>query len=105
MKKKMVVGIALAMGMLSAGAVSAFAAGSCCDDGKCADNQVVQKFNQESAALSSTLKAKNIELREQNSYDGLDVAKTNALEAEIRELKGKIRLIAEKHGLPSCCLN
>ena len=105
MKKKMIVGIALAMGMLSVGAVSASAAGSCCNDGKCADKQVVQQFTQETATLSSALKAKDIELREQNSYDGIDMNKVNALEAELKELKGKIKAVAEKHGLPSCCLS
>jgi peptidoglycan hydrolase CwlO-like protein len=105
MKKKMIVGIAMAMGMLSVGAISASAAASCCNDGKCADKQVVQKFTQETAALSSALKAKDIELREQNSYDGINMNKVNDLEAELKELKGKIRVVAEKYGLPSCCLS
>lgn len=105
MKKKMIVGIALVMGMLSVGAISASAAGSCCNDGKCADKQVVQKFTQETAALSSALKAKDIELREQNSYDSINMSKVNDLEAELKELKGKIKAVAEKHGLPTCCLS
>lgn len=105
MKKKMIVGIALAMGMLSVGAVSASVAGSCCNDGKCADKQVVQQFNQETATLSSALKAKDIELREQYSYDGINMNRVNELEAELKELKGKIKVVAEKYGLPSCCLS
>jgi|SRR6185369_10077731 len=105
MKKKMIVGIALAMGMLSAGAISASAAGSCCNDGTCADKQVVQKFTQETAALSGELKAKDIELREQYSYDAIDMNKVNKLEAELKELKGKIRVAAEKYALPTCCLS
>lgn len=105
MKKKMIVGIAMAMGMLSVGAVSASAAGSCCNDGKCADKKVVQQFTQETAALSSTLKAKDIELREQYSYEGIDMNKVNDLEAELKELKGKIKVAAEKYGLPACCIS
>lgn len=105
MKKKMIVGIALAMGMLSVGAVSASAAGSCCNDGKCADEQLVQQFTQETATLSSALKAKDIELREQNSYDAIDMNKVDALEAELKELKGKIKAVAEKHGIPTCFLS
>ena len=105
MKKKMIVGIALAMGMLSVGAVSASAAGSCCNDGKCADKQVIQKFTQETAVLSSALKVKDIQLREQYSYEGIDMNKVNDLEAELKELKGKIKVAAEKYGLPACCLS
>ena len=104
MKKKMIVGIAMAMGMLSVGAVSASAGGSCCNDGKCADKQVVQQFTQDTAELSSALKAKDIELREQYSYDGINMNKVNDLAAELKELKGRIKVAAEKQGLPACCL-
>jgi hypothetical protein len=105
MKRKMIVGIALAMGMLSVGAISASAAGSCCNDGKCADKQAVQQFTQETAALSGALKTKDIELREQYSYDGIDIHKVNDLEVELMELKGKIRIAAEKYGITTCCLS
>lgn len=105
MKKKMIIGIALAMGMLSVGAISASAEGSCCNDGKCADKQVVQKFTQETAELSGALKAKDIELREQYSYNHINMNKVNSLEAELKELKAKIRVVAEKYGLPTCCLS
>lgn len=105
MKKKMIVGIALAMGMLSVGAISASAAGSCCNDGKCADKQIVEKFTQETTALSGALKAKDNELREQNSYDGIDINRVNKLEAELKELKGKLKVVADKYGLPACCLS
>ena len=103
MKKNMIVGIALAMGMLSVGAVSASAAGSCCNDGKCTDKQVVQQFSQETAGLASALKAKDIELRELYGYDGLDIYKVSELEAEIKELKGKIKVVAEKLNISACC--
>lgn len=105
MKKTMIVGIALAMGILSVGAISASAAGLCCNGGKCTDKQIVQQFTQETASLSSALKTKDIELRELYGYDGLDIRKVNDLEAELKELKGKIRVIAEKYGIPSCCLS
>ena len=105
MKKNIIVGIALAMGMLSVGAISASAASSCCNDGNCADKQIVQKFAQETAVLSSALKAKDIELREQYSYDGIDMNKVNDLDAELKELKSKIRVVAEKYGISTCCLS
>jgi peptidoglycan hydrolase CwlO-like protein len=104
MKKNMVVGIALAMGMLSVGAISASAAGSCCIDGKCTDKQVVQQFLQETAGLGSALKAKDLELREVYGYDSIDIRKVNELEVEIKELKGKIKVVGEKYDIKSCCL-
>ena len=105
MKKNMIVGIALAMGMLSVGALSASAAGSCCNDGTCTDKQVSQQFSQETAGLTSALKAKDIELRELYSYDSIDIRKADELEVQIKELKGKIKIVAEKHGILPCCLS
>lgn len=102
MKKYVVIGIALAMGMLSVGAVSASAAGPCCGTGKCTDEQVVRKFVQETATLSSALKAKDIELWEQYGLEG-NYRKIHDLEAEIRELKGKINVVGEKYDMPACC--
>ncbi|MBI2353893.1 MAG: hypothetical protein HYV06_02490 [Deltaproteobacteria bacterium] len=104
MKKRMIVGIAMAMGMLSAGALSASAAGPCCIEGKCSDNQAVRQFIQESAALSGVFKAKEIELRELNAQEGIDIRKADALEEELRELKGRLRVAGEKHGVPPCCI-
>lgn len=104
MKKKMIVGMALVMGILSAGALSASAAEPCRNTATCADKQVVQKFTQEAAALSSVLKAKDGELRELYGHDGFDTRRSSDLEAEIKELKGRIRVIAEKYGMPGCCL-
>ena len=105
MKKNLIVGIALALGVLSVGAVSASAASSCCNEGKHADMQNVQQFSQETARLSNELKAKDIELREQYGFDGMDTNKVSVLEADIKELNGKIKLIAAKYDLQHCCLS
>lgn len=104
MKKKVIVGIAMAMGMLSAGALSASAAGPCCQGGKCSDSQAVRQFIQETAALSSALKAKDIELRELNGHETIDIRKVDALEEELKELQGRLRVAGEKHGIPPCCI-
>jgi len=103
MNKKMAVGIALVMGMLSFNAVSASAAGSCCSEGKCSDEQVVRQFTRETAGMAGALKAKNVELRQLYGYDGFDPGKANILETEIKSLKAKINLVAEKYAIPSCC--
>lgn len=105
MKKNMIVGMALALGILSIGATSSLAANPCCGNGKCADKQTVQQFSQETSALSNTLKAKDLELRELYGYDGIDIRKVDELEAEIKDLKGKIKVVADKYGISSCCLS
>ncbi len=105
MKKNMIVGVALAIGILSVGAVSASASGSCCNDGKCGDKQAVQQFTQETTALSNALKAKDLELRDLYSYDSINIRKADSLEAELKELKAKIKVAAEKYGISSCCIS
>lgn len=99
MKKNMIIGIALAMGILSVGAISASAADTC---GKCAEKQALQQFTLETDVLSSTLKAKDLELRGLYGYDSIDIHKVNALEAEIKELKDKINASATKFGISAC---
>lgn len=99
MRKNMIVGIAMTMGILTVGALSASAADSC---GKCADTQSVQQFTQETAALSSALKAKDLKLRELALSDTYDIRQADALEAGLKELKDKINAAAQKYGIPAC---
>ena len=99
MKKNMIAGIAMAVGILTLGALSASAAEPC---GKCSDKQAVQQFTQDTAALTSVLKAKDIELREQYAYDSIDPRKVSELEEELKELKDKINATAQKYGIPAC---
>ena len=110
MKKNIVVGIAMAIGMLSVGALSASAAEANSNMVTCVDKQAHLQFSQETAGLASALKAKDAELREQYAYrdwdggthEGIDVRKINALEAEMRELKDRIYAAAQKYGIPTC---
>ena len=100
MKKNTIIGMALALGILSVGAFTASAAADTC--GKCAGNQAIQQFHQETDSLSATLKAKDLELRGLYSYDGIDMRKVDELEAEIKELKVKINASATKLNIPAC---
>lgn len=99
MKKNTIIGMALALGILSVGAFTASAADTC---GKCADSQALQQYQQETGTLSTTLKAKDLELRELNGYDSYDTRKASELEAEIKELKDKINASATKYKIPPC---
>lgn len=102
MKKHMIIGIAMAMGMISVDAISASAADIC---GKCADSQSIQRFQQETDSLSTTLKSRDLELRSLYSFEGVDIAKIDALEREIGELESKIDASASKFGIHACIRN
>lgn len=104
MNKKMMAVTAMALGMLSGGSVSAWAANSCCDGSKCADRQAVQQFQRETAETSGALQVKELELRELYGYDGIDSNRMTELQSEITGLKGQIRVIAKRYGVTSCCL-
>lgn len=99
MKRNMVVGIAMALGIISTGTVTSFASEFY---SKCADKQAVEQFRYETNGLVSKVKQKDLELRELNAYDGIDINKVNALEADIKDLKEKINASANKYGVYSC---
>ena len=99
MKRNMIAGMAMALGILAVGAFSASAADTC---GKCADDKAVQQFTQETAGLRGTLKAKDLELRRQYAFDNINIYTVNALESEIRELNRQIDAAALKHGISAC---
>jgi len=105
MKTNMIIGIALALATLSVGTVSASSAGSCCGAGSCGDKQAVQQFTQETAGLTSALKAKDSELRELNGYDSFRHRKAERIEGELKGMKENIKVIADKHGISSCCIS
>jgi len=97
--KKNIIRTTVILGLLTFGALSASAAEAC---DKCTEKQVLQQFSQETADLTTALKVKNFQLRELYSYDGLDVHKVNQLEEEIKDLKEKINLSANKLGVSPC---
>ncbi len=103
MKKNMVVGIAMAVGILSFSALSASAAGSDPSMDTCASKSAYQLFIQETSELTNELKNKEFELREQYSLsDYVDKYKEGELEAAQKELKSKINAVAQKYGIPAC---
>ena len=103
MKKNMVVGIAMAVGILSFGALSAFADGSDSNLDYCYGNQANHQFNKESAGLVSQIKEKKSELKDLLYTDAsYDINKANKLEKDVKQLEGKINTTAHMHGMESC---
>lgn len=100
MKKNIIVGVAMAVGVLSIGALSASAAEIC--NGNCSDPQSVQQFKQETKSISQQLDEKQSQLREQYGYDSQDIRIISTLEAEIKELKAQINASAKKYALSEC---
>jgi len=103
MKKNMVAGIAMAVGILSIGALASAAGGSEQSMEACVSKSAYQQFIQESSELTNKLKNKEFELREQYSLsDYVDNYKVGELEADQKELKNKINAVAQKYGIPAC---
>ena len=99
MKKGMILGITLAAGLLSIGALTASAADVC---DKCTEKQAMQQFTKETETLKAELKAKDLELRGLYAYDSINIRKVNAIEADLKDIKDKIRATAAKHGITAC---
>lgn len=108
MKKSLTVTIAMAAWMTSFAVLPVSAADS---PSYCGDRQAFKEFAQETAELSRTLKAKELELSNENIYtvseaspfSSPDYGKISALESEIKEIKGKINAVAMKHDIAVCC--
>ncbi|GFE62499.1 hypothetical protein [Geobacter sp. AOG2] len=100
MKRNMVMGIAIALGMLSTGAVSASAAIAA--EGACFDKASEQQYRQETAALADAVRVKEMQLSELLGYDSR-IIEARQLETEIKELKDRIGVAAKKHDIRDCC--
>ena len=103
MRKHIIIGLAMAVGVLSFGTLSASAADSNPSMDTCSSQQANQQYIQEISGLTSELKNKDFELREQYSLsDYVDNYKINEIEADRKGLKDKIIAIAQKYGIPTC---
>ena len=99
MKRNLVAGFAMAVGLLSLNAFPASAA----ETTKCKNNAAMQQFALETAPLVSSLKAKELELRKQHAYEGGGLIDVNQLQSEIKDLKSQIKTAAKQKGLEPCC--
>lgn len=99
MKKNMIIWMGLALVMLSVGAITVSASEPL---GRCADNQSIQQFQQETDPLRNILKFKESELQQLNYIEGFDMHKASAIQADIAELKSMINASATKFKIPPC---
>jgi hypothetical protein len=99
MKRNLIAGFAMAVGLLSLNPFPASAA----ETGKCLDKVAMQQFAQETAPLVSSLKAKELEFGKQYAYEGAGLIDVSQLQAEIKELKSQIKTAAKQKGLEPCC--
>ena len=99
MKRNVVAGLALALGLLSLNPVASSAA----ETSNCAKKAAMQEFARETAPLAQSLKAKELELRKQHAYEGVALIDLSRLEAEIKDLQNQMRSVAQQKGLEPCC--
>lgn len=99
MKRNVVAGFALALGLLSLNPVASFAA----DRSNCAKQAAMQEFAKETAPLAQSLRAKELELRKQHAYEGVALIDFSQLQAEVKDLQSQMRSAARDKGLEPCC--
>ena len=72
---------------------------------KAVNAESLNKLRQNTADLRSQLQAKDLELRSLNGDETIDLRRADALEADIKEIKAKIRSVAASLNLEVCnCL-
>jgi hypothetical protein len=107
MRKNTGLGIVIAAGMLSFGALSASAADSDFNMASCNSKQSYQQYTKETTGQISELKAKETELQAlygndrygNGSINGRTVSELNG---EIKSLKNKINASAQKNEIMDC---
>ncbi|GFO58386.1 hypothetical protein GMST_07110 [Geomonas silvestris] len=103
MKKSLIVAVALTLGVASFGVAQA-SGGSCCQNGPCTQ-QAAQLSGAGVDELTQEVKAKELELRRIYTDDTIDPHQVGKVEGELKELKGQLRGVAQKQGVPPCCLS
>ena len=93
----------VALGLLVGSSAYAAACGACGDGAKCQDPQAVQQFRNETTALANELQAKELALRSEFAFEGINLNRADALEGEIKEIRAKIRSVADRFGFSACC--
>ncbi|SNB45529.1 hypothetical protein [Geobacter sp. DSM 9736] len=81
-----------------------YAGGTHVDPCVAASAETVKQFRQNTSELRGQLSVKELELRQEYGYEGIDMRRVEAIEGEIREIKEKIKTVAKKLNLePGSC--
>lgn len=95
MKKAVVIGLIIVIGLLFVSAVYAWWGGY----GRGTNIENVKKFQKETLSLRDELMTKQFELQDEYSKPVPDTNRIAALRKEIIDLQAKIQAIAEKYGI------
>jgi len=94
--------VAVAVSLTVSGVV--YAGGTSVDPCVSASAETVKQFRQNTSDLRGQLSVKELELRQEYSYEGIDMRRIEVIEGEIREIRDKIKTAARKLSLePGSC--
>lgn len=106
MKKAMVIGLAVVIGLFLVSAVYAVqgghgshGAGTCPNTPSNVDVETLKKFHKETFSLRDEIMTKKIELRGEYSKQTPDTNRIATIQKEIIDLKAKVQEIANKYGI------
>lgn len=101
MKKIIVTGLAVLIGLFLTSAVYAWWDGYGMGSGAGTNVETMKKFQKETLNLRDELMTKQMELQNEFNKPVPDTNRIVALKKEIIDLQAKIRTVAEKYGLPA----
>lgn len=92
MKHRIVIAIVVAVSVAASGV--AFAGDALLNPCVPVSAETVKQFRQNTASLKEKLSGKELELRQEYSYEGINMRRIDELEGEIRAIKEKIKSVA-----------
>lgn len=104
MNRNAIVTLAAALGIFTGGMAYAAGCGMCGKDAGCNHDQSVQGFQEATQGLRDHVKRTDIALRNEYSFNRINMHRVDELERELKGLKAQLRAEAGKYGVPSCCV-
>lgn len=81
-----------------------YAGGTVVDPCVSVSAETVKQFRQNTSDLRGQLSVKELELRQEYGYEGIDMRRVEVIEGEIREIKEKIKAAAKRLNIePGSC--
>lgn len=104
MNRKSIIGVAAAFGIFTASLAYAAGCDMCGKDAGCNHDQSVKTYQEATQALRDQAKEKELELRQEYSFNRINMHRVDELEQELKGLKKQLRAEAGKYGVPACCV-